>query len=237
MAPPRFSFPPIRGASGGLAVALVVGSLACAVSPTLLGLLALTPAYVLGKLIVTQPLSYAVVAGSPMSVIFGAIIFWSIGGELERAWGRARFLRFALGVPALAGVVTVLLSLGWTGLQGHTWVGAGATMGALWVALGLLKPHSQLNFWGLPMSGRAFAWLGVAFTALNAAFGGLAAVLPDAFALLFTWAWLSGWGPTNLVTRFRSWQLQRELDRRRSGFEVISGDKRPPPSGSDKYLH
>ena len=95
-----------------LVVALVVGSVIFALCPPAIReLLLLTPAQVLGRLALWQPLSYAFIADSPMGVIFGAIIVWSIGGALEGSWGPRRLLWFAVGSTVLAGVGTVLAAL------------------------------------------------------------------------------------------------------------------------------
>lgn len=221
-----------------LAVALVVVSVVVAIFQQPLGLyVPLIPAAVVGSLFLWQPLTYCFVEASPTGVIFGGIILWSIGGVLEHSWGRRRLLTFALGVTVLAGVMTVLLALVWPALLARPFVGGGAMAGSLWVAYGLANGPRQINFWGLPVTGNVFALIGAGFIFLNAAFGGLAAVVPDAFALLFTFLASRGVSPGPLWTRFRSWSLERSLKRRASHLQVIAGEKRNMPSDSDRYLH
>lgn len=109
--------------------------------------------------------------------------------------------------------------------------------GALWVAYGLHIGRGPANFWGVPTTGNVLALIGVGFVFLNAAFAGLSTVIPSAFALLFTFLYTRGFRPSELWTRFRSWQLQRELNKRSAHLRSIDGGQRNVGRDSDKYLH
>jgi membrane associated rhomboid family serine protease len=233
--------PPLRGVAPKLAVALVAGSVLFAVVRGLRPWLALVPDEVFAGFRLWQPLSYAFIETSPMGVIFGAIIIWSIGGALEQQWGAKRFLLFSLGTTALAGLLTAAVAtlLGSVGaaLFLPAYAGGTALTGSMWVAYGLLIGPRQTNFWGMPVTGNMLAFIGAGFVFLNAAFSGFQTVVPDALALLFAFFYVKGYGPGALWTRFRSWQLQRELDRRSSHLKVVGGEKRNVRGDSDKYLH
>ena len=147
---------------------------------------------------VWQPLSYAFVEGSPMGVIFGALILWQLGGALEQTWGTRRMVAFAVGTTVLAGAITVLLALVVRALLGIPFTGGWVMGTSLWVAYGLSFGRRQTNFWGLPVSGNVFALIGVGFVFLNGAFSSFLLVIPEAVALLLTWAYLRLGGPVEL---------------------------------------
>jgi membrane associated rhomboid family serine protease len=104
--------PSLETMASKLAVALVAGSVLYHLTKGGQGaLLLLWPDFVLGRLFLWQPLTYAFTESSPLGIIFGAIITWSIGGYLESIWGGRRLLLVAVGITALAGFITVLLAM------------------------------------------------------------------------------------------------------------------------------
>lgn len=236
MARLNFQMPSVRSAAAVMAVVLIVTSVLAAVIRPLQGLLVLVPDLVLSGF-VWQLVTYAFVEVSPIGVIFGAIILWSLGGIVEVSWGRKRFLLFSVIIVALAGLATVLLSLIFPGLVARGYPGGMVLTGSLWVAYGLQIGRGQTNFWGLPLTGNVLALLGAGFVFLNAAFAGLSSVIPEAFALLFTWLYMRGGDPGRLWLRFRSWQLDQDLKKRSRHLKGIDGGRRNTGSDSDKYLH
>ncbi|MBL9038815.1 MAG: DUF1751 domain-containing protein [Archangium sp.] len=201
----------------------------------------LVPDYVIGLPAPWTPLTYAFVATDPFGVIFGALILVGIGSALEQLWGPRRFVLFSVGMTALGGVSTFLVAQLWSSIGGVGFAGARVMTGVVWVAYGLAFADRPTSFWGLPMTGRQLALVGVAFVGLEAAFYGLAVVLPSVFALAFvflsTRGSLRGLSPGFLWTRFRSWQLNRDLKRRAAHLRVVSGDSRNMSRDSDKFLH
>lgn len=239
MRPMRRGFRPVlpglQGAAAWLAVALVVGSVVYALSREGLGaLLLLVPGAVLRGL-VWQPLSYGFVENSPMGVIFGALIVWQLGGALEQTWGTRRMSTFAVGTTVLAGVLTVLLSLLLPTLRGIPFAGGFVMGSALWVAYGLSFGRRQTNFWGLPVSGNVFALIGVGFVFLSGAFSSFLLVIPEALALLLTWAYLRLGGPSDWLLRLQGWRLQRQLRVRSKHLTLVSPD-RNTPRDSDRFI-
>lgn len=229
--------PPITSTGAKLALAIVAGSVLTAllkafVAPWLM----LVPGMVFERYAFWQPLSYIFVAASPMGVIFGALIVWSVGSSLEHVLGTKRLLWFSLAVPALAAVGTLAIAIPFTRLSAAAYSGAEVLTSAYWVGWGLYCGQRQTNFWGLPLSGNMFALVGVGFVFLNGAFGSWASVIPEALALAFTAIYFKVGSPAALITRFNSWRLQRELKQRSARLKVVSGD-RNTSSGSDRYLH
>jgi membrane associated rhomboid family serine protease len=231
----RPMLPGLKGAASWLAVALVVGSVVFALTREGIGeLLRLVPGLVLHGYL-WQPLSYAFIETSPMGVIFGALILWQLGGALEQTWGTRRMTAFALGTTVLAGAVTVLLALVIHALRPIPFSGGFVMGSSLWVAYGLSFGRQQTNFWGLPVSGNVFALIGVGFVFLNGAFSSFLLVIPEAVALLLTWAYLRLGGPSDWMLRVQGWRLQRQLRSRSKHLTLVSPD-RNTPRDSDRFI-
>ena len=234
MAQFNFRMPTIRSAAGALAIAMIVTSVLVAVIDRLQAIIPLVPELVL-RGFVWQLVTYALVEISPMGVIFGAIILWNLGGFVEQSWGRRRFVLFCLSIAVLSALATVLLSL--VVHVGRGYPGAMVLTGSLWVAYGMQIGRGQTNFWGLVVTGNVLALIGVGFVVLNAAFSGIALVIPEAFGLFFTFLYMRGAQPSLLWIRFRSWQLDRDLKKRSAHLKGIDGGRRNVGGDSDKYLH
>ncbi len=235
MAQVRFQMPAFRTATSVLIALMIAVSVMVRVVPSLAPYIVFIPSSVL-----TVPwsvLTYGFVATDPVGVIFGALILYSIGGQLETVWGTRRFVLFSIGATALAAVATALVALVWSTAREVPYPGSSVMTGALWVAYGLWVGPRQANFWGLPMTGNQLAALGAFFVALNAIFSHPILMLPSAFALLFAYLASRGYTPANAWLRFRSWSLSRQLARRSNHLKVVSGDKRNMPNDSDRFLH
>jgi len=229
-----FGLPPIRTVPAKLAVALVVGSLLFA---TFLPTLALHPADVLTRLSLWQLFTYAFVETSPMGVIFGALILWSIGGSLEQTWGTRKLLTFSLGVTVISAVLTVAVGAFVPAVAMQIFGGGTVMTSALWVAYGLSWGTRQTGFWGMPVTGNVLALIGVGFVVLNAAFAGPWVVIPSAFGIAMAFVFVKFNFPSGTWEQFTSWRLRRQLDKRRNHLNVVSGSKRNMPSDSDRFLH
>lgn len=226
--------PPIRTAAAKLAVALVAGSLIFAV---VFRELALMPAEVVKQFFLWQPLAYAFVETSPMGVIFGALILWSIGGSLEQTWGPKKLVTFSLGVTVVSALLTIALAYVFPILMGIRFGGGTVMTSALWIAFGLSWGNRQTGFWGMPVTGNVLALIGVGFIILNAAFSSPWIMVPSFIGAALTFAVVKLNFPGGTLERFNSWRLRRQLDRRRQHLNVVSGDKRNMPSDSDRFLH
>src|SRR5690349_3611584 len=129
----RVVMPEVRNASTALALASVVMSIFWHIALTTGGfVLYLVPGFVLHQLALWQPVTWLLVSDEPMAVLFNALILWSIGGSLERRWGRTRFLRFVFGVTFTAGLATLAISLGVPFLQGVKYSGGQAMASMVW---------------------------------------------------------------------------------------------------------
>ena len=94
----RFSLLPslsLYSSAHKLAIALVGASVIQGILNNTL--LLLVPSRTLFGLEIWRPFTALLVAVSPMEIICGALIVYSIGGALEQSWGRKRFLKVILG--------------------------------------------------------------------------------------------------------------------------------------------
>jgi len=185
---------------------------------------------------VWQLFTYQFVADSPLGVLFDALIVWQIGTALEASWGRRRMLGLALGVPAIAGAITVALAIPLPGIQRIGFAGATVMASTIWVGYGLAHGRSQINFWGIPISGNLFAGIGALFVVLSGAFAGWLRVLPDALAIALTLGYLRLGSPRTWLLRFQSWRFRRRLKARSTHLKLIVKD-RNTRDDSDRYLH
>ncbi|KFA93326.1 rhomboid family intramembrane serine protease [Archangium violaceum] len=227
-----FGFPSVESTAARLAIGLVVGSVLSLAVSSVGYLLLLTPGEVFSGLKLWQPFTYGFVERSPLGIIFGAFLLYSIGGGLEMSWGSKRLLWVVLGGTVLAGFLTVLVSLFYPLLRGVSYPG-GWVMGTIaWVAYGLSIGRGQTNFWGIPITGNVFAGIGAGFVVLNALAGDWRGQVPDFFALGITFLAVRGGNPRTLMLRLQHWRLQRQLRGRSRHLRVISED-RP----DDRYLN
>ena len=94
-------------------------------------------------------LTYAFVNSSIGSVLFGLLLFWSLGSELEPRWGSRRFAVFLAAATAVAGGFGLLVGGG---------AGISPALLALIFAWMLEGPSQSLLFFGVfPMTRLAFA--------------------------------------------------------------------------------
>jgi membrane associated rhomboid family serine protease len=194
-------------------------------------LLLLRPDLTVSRLFLWQPFTYAFVAPHPINIIFSGIIIWSMGGGLEMSLGSRRLLVLALGVTAVAGLLTV--ALGFVTPVMGVYSGATVMTSVVWVAYGLYIGRGQTNFWGIPLTGNAFAALGVAFVALYAVAYGWRSHLPELLALGLTYAYVRGGSPRTLWLRFNHKRLQRRLTARPKHLRVVNRNK----PDRDQYLN
>ncbi|ATB50005.1 DUF1751 domain-containing protein [Corallococcus macrosporus] len=226
--------PGLETTASKLAVALVAGSVMFHLTKGASGgLLLLFPDLVFGRLYLWQPLTYAFIESSPIGIIFGAIITWSIGGYLESVWGGRRLLMVALGIAVSAGLITSLLAMLVPGATVSAYAGGNVMTSVLWVSYGLTIGRGQTNFWGLPLSGNALAGIGAGFVVLSAITAGWQSQVPDLLGLCLAFAYVRGASPRRLLLHFQHWRLQRQLKGRSKHLQVVRQDR----PDRDQYLN
>jgi membrane associated rhomboid family serine protease len=148
----RFAAPPgwrrIPPVTRALLVLVAAGYLPTLVWPVAGAWLALAPSAVFAGE-VWRLLTYAAVNVSIGGVLFGLLLFWSLGRELEPRWGSRRFAAFLAVSTLVAGGLGLFVGGG---------AGLSPTLLALIFAWMLEGPSQSLLFFGaFPMTRLAFA--------------------------------------------------------------------------------
>lgn len=223
-----------RSMGGQMALLLVASTLLAAGFRTAGAELLLRPAEIVQNFKLWQLVSATfIVPAEPLTIIFGVLILLQSGGWMEQQWGARRVWIFVFAANLIANVLTVGVGFLSTSVFAMTFAGGYTTIEALWIAQGLIVGPGRLNFWGFPVSGYAFAAIGAFFTLVSVITVSWIVVVPQLFGIAVTAAWVSGFNPAALWTRFRSRQLENELRRRSSHLSVVPGQKKD----RDQYLN
>ncbi len=129
------------------------------------GFLAAVPGLVFPGLQLWRLLTWPVVVVGIWNVLFGLLLFWTFGSELEPEWGTRRYATFLLS----ATVSAALLGTGAALVLGAGDLAAGAgpsgLLTAVIVAWALRGPSAPVSFFGvLPMTRGTFGLLAVGLT-------------------------------------------------------------------------
>lgn len=229
-------FPGMESLSAKLSIGLVAGSVLYLLTRNGLGnMLLLVPGFI-GSFL-WQPFTYAFIEISPLGIIFGAMIIWSIGGWLEGVWGAKRMLLVAVGATALAGFLSALAGLVLP--MGPAYTGGTVMTTILWVSYGLTIGRGQTNFWGIPLTGNMLAGIGAGFVVLSVLTSGRNPIegvllqLPEVFGLFIAYGYVRGGSPRKLWLHFQHWRLQKQLRNRARNLHVISSER----PNDDRYIN
>lgn len=101
-------------------------------------------------------LTFSVVEGNPIGLIFGALVLWWVGGSLERSWGTRTFAIFytlICLVTAISFVPVALMTEAKSAL-----VPGSLVLSALVVGWAMLNPDETINLYGIiPIKSRFIA--------------------------------------------------------------------------------
>jgi membrane associated rhomboid family serine protease len=185
-----------------------------------------------------RPFTSLFIATSPLEVIFGALIIYSIGGMLETRWSRKRFLAVGLGIPLIAEIIilTATLFLG-DPLAYQVFTGSRQVVTTLWIIFGLVAhfSHEILYFWGTPVTGKTFALIGVGFVALSGVFGSFLPLATEVVTVALCYLYMYRHRifrlRNQLELRYYDWKLSRLKSKTK--LHVIEG-KRKTSSSLDR---
>ncbi len=188
-----------------------------------------------------RPFTALFVAASPVEVIFGTLIIYSIGGLLETRWSRRRFLYAIVGIPLAAELTVLLIAFIAPSIVPPAMLYAGSRqiITTLWILYGLASHFSRerLNFWGTPITGKTFALIGVGFVFLSGVFGGFTPVLPDMITVCLCYLYMYRFNVLHFTRKYElsyyDWKLKRL--KQKSGFKVIKGAR--SDDDSDQQIH
>ena len=172
-------------------------------------------------------ITWAFVETSPISLIFACLALYWFGASLAQAWGSRRFFLVYMGITAIAGVGTSLVSLIFPDLADHLYIGNGPLATALTVAWGFMYPNQSIRiYFIIPVRGIVIAWGTIIITLLVAVYMGLGVALPYLFAEGAMLAW---YFRKPVVTWWTRQKLAREYDRKqaeRKKLTLIKNEQR-----------
>ncbi|MBV8209079.1 MAG: rhomboid family intramembrane serine protease [Burkholderiaceae bacterium] len=122
-----------------------------------------------------QLLSYSFLHGSPLHLASNMFALWMFGSDVERVWGRNRFLTYYFTCVLSAAIAQLLVGW-WTGSGAPTIGASGGVFGVL-LAFGMMFPHRTilLIFPPIPMP----AWLLVTLYGAFELYAGVTGAMGD----------------------------------------------------------
>ncbi len=136
------------------------------------GLMALTPRAVVELLMVWQLATYMFLHGGFSHILWNMLALWMFGADIERAWGRRRFLKYYFVCGIGAGLCVVAANYA-VGTPGVTTVGSSGAIFGILLAYAMLFPTRTI-LWGflIPIQARYFVAIIGAVAFLSSLSGG-----------------------------------------------------------------
>ncbi len=135
-------------------------------------LFGLVPKLTWSKLMIWQPFTYLFFHGGVWHVLINMFVLWMFGSELERLWGKTRFIKFYFITGVGSGLITMLFNF-----QSTTPIigASGAVYGVL-LAYGLTYPNRTVYLYGIiPIKSLWFV-IGIGFIAFFSSFNNISQV-------------------------------------------------------------
>ena len=131
-------------------------------------LFGLVPKLIWSEFMIWQPVTYLFFHGGIWHVLINMFVLWMFGSELERLWGKLRFLKYYFITGIGSGMITALLNLSSiTPVVGAS----GAVFGVL-MAYGITYPNRTIYLYGIiPIRSMLFV-VAVGFIAFVSSFDG-----------------------------------------------------------------
>jgi membrane associated rhomboid family serine protease len=208
---------------------------ATVLSRDLVYVLGLTPADVIGRLWLWQPVTYMFVHAGPAHILFNMLGIWMFGVELERMWGTRFFLRYYAVTGIGAALTTIVVSLLPFAATAHTYttvtVGASGALFGILLAFALYFPERPILMALLfPIPAKYFVIIIGALSYFSSP-GGVAHAA-HLGGVIFGYLFLQGGrGGLSAETKYRypKWKMNRL----RRKFDVYSGGR----SDWDRKVH
>ena len=108
-------------------------------------LFGLVPKLVWSKFMLWQPLTYMFFHGGIWHVLINMFVLWMFGSELERLWGKNRFLKYYFFTGIGSGLVTMVFSFN----SNIPIVGASGAVYGILLGYGLIYPNRRIYLYGI----------------------------------------------------------------------------------------
>jgi len=135
-------------------------------------LFGLVPKLVWSAKMIWQPVTYMFFHGGVWHVLINMFVLWMFGSELERFWGKTKFLRFYFITGVGSGLVTMLFDI-----QSTTpIVGASGAVYGVLLAYGLTYPNRTVYLYGIIPIKSIWFVLGIGFIAFMSSFDNMSQI-------------------------------------------------------------
>lgn len=201
----------------------------------LIYVLGLTPADVIQRLWLWQPVTYMFVHAGPTHILFNMLGVWMFGVELERMWGTQFFLRYYAITGVGAAITTIVVGLLPFAVTAPTYgtvtVGASGALFGILLAFALYFPERPILMALLfPIPAKYFVIIIGALSYFSSP-GGVAHAA-HLGGVIFGYFYLKG-GRGGLTAEIKYRYLKWKMNRLRRKFDVYSGGR----SDWDRKVH
>ena len=201
----------------------------------LIYVLGLTPADVIQRLWLWQPVTYMFVHAGPTHILFNMLGVWMFGVELERMWGTRFFLRYYAITGVGAAITTIVVGLLPFAMTAPTYgtvtVGASGALFGILLAFALYFPERPILMALLfPIPAKYFVIIIGALSYFSSP-GGVAHAA-HLGGVIFGYFYLKG-GRGGLTAEIKYRYLKWKMNRLRRKFDVYSGGR----SDWDRKVH
>ena len=201
----------------------------------LIYVLGLTPADVIQRLWLWQPVTYMFVHAGPTHILFNMLGVWMFGVELERMWGTQFFLRYYAITGVGAAITTIVVGLLPFAMTAPTYgtvtVGASGALFGILLAFALYFPERPILMALLfPIPAKYFVIIIGALSYFSSP-GGVAHAA-HLGGVIFGYFYLKG-GRGGLTAEIKYRYLKWKMNRLRRKFDVYSGGR----SDWDRKVH
>ncbi|HEV8384105.1 MAG TPA: rhomboid family intramembrane serine protease [Candidatus Acidoferrales bacterium] len=215
--------------------------------------LGLVPRAVTHGLRIWQPFTYMFLHGGFLHLFFNMLALWMFAGDLERAWGKRRFLNFYFLTGVGAGVINIIvktvmdMNVNFSALPADAitpsmvpTIGASGAIYGVLIAMAVLFPDRHVYLLlppvELPMRVFVFIMGAISFFGTIGATGDKVSHVTHLGGMLVGWVYLRrGSFFFGMRNRVSDWKRQRLRKR----FEVYmrEHDKVEPPSRPDRWVN
>jgi membrane associated rhomboid family serine protease len=201
----------------------------------LIYILGLTPADVIQRFWLWQPVTYMFLHAGPTHILFNMLGVWMFGVELERMWGTRFFLRYYAITGVGAAITTIVVSLLPFAVTAPTYgtatVGASGALFGILLAFALYFPERPILMALLfPIPAKYFVIIIGALSYFSSP-GGVAHAA-HLGGVIFGYLYLKG-GRGGFTAEIKYRYLKWKMNRLRRKFDVYSGGR----SDWDRKVH
>jgi membrane associated rhomboid family serine protease len=227
---------PITPAVKWIIIANVAMFVATIVYSPLIEYLGLSPADVIERQRLWQPVTYMFLHGGPAHILFNMLGIWMFGVELERLWGTRLFAKYYAITGIGAGVAVIFVGLLPFAATAHTYqattIGASGALFGLLMAFAFYYPDRPiLMFLLFPIPAKYFVIIVGAMAFLSAP-GSQVSEAAHLGGLIVGYLYLRG-GRGGLSAEIKYRYLKWKMNRLRRKFDVYSGGR----SDWDRHVH